>query len=31
MNNPSFFNELKKKVMNSEYLDLFATFLTFNE
>ena len=31
MNNPTFFNELKKKLMNSEYSDFFATFLTFNE
>ena len=26
-----FFNELKKKLMNSEWSDFFATFLTFNE
>ena len=31
MNNPIFFNELKKKLMNSEKSDFFATFLTFNE
>ena len=31
MNNPIFFNELKKKLMNSESSDFFATFLTFNE
>ena len=31
MNNPIFFNELKKKLMNSEYSDFFATFLTFNK
>ena len=30
MNNP-IFNEWNKKLMNSEYLDFFATFLTFNE
>ena len=30
MNN-HFFNELKKKLMNSEKSDFFATFLTFNE
>ena len=30
MNNP-IFNEMKKKVMNSELSDFFATFLTFNE
>ena len=26
-----FLNELNKKLMNSEYSDFFATFLTFNE
>ena len=31
MNNPIFLNELKKKLMNSEKSDFFATFLTFNE
>ena len=30
MNN-HIFNELKKKLMNSEYSDLFATFFTYNE
>ena len=30
MNNP-IFNELKKKLMNSELSDFFATFPTFNE
>ena len=30
MNNP-FFNELKKKIMNSEKSDFFATFLAYNE
>ena len=31
MNNPIFFNELKKKLMNSEQSDFFATFLAFDE
>ena len=31
MNNPIFFNELKKKLMISEQSDFYATFLTFNE
>ena len=30
MNNPIFFNELKKK-MNSASSDFFATFITFND
>ena len=31
MNNPIFFNELKKKLMNSEISDFCVIFLTFNE
>ena len=31
MNDPIFCNELKKKLMNSELSDFFATFLTGNE
>ena len=31
MNNPISFNELKKKLMNSEWSDFFATFFTYNE
>ena len=26
INNPIFFNELKKKIMNSEYSDFFPSF-----
>ena len=31
MNNPIFYNELKKKLMKSELSDFFATFLSSNE
>ena len=31
MNDPNFFNELKKKLMNSELSDFFASFFTVNE